>query len=540
MLIRIANFSGIAPQADPHLLADNQAQVAVNCRFMGGVVNSFKAPRVITTDPVPARSKSIYRFAQAEPDESKFWFTFAADTDVAKSQIAADTTERTYFTNGTLPFKTNYTLAVGGSGAMYPHTTYQTSIPSPTSPPVITIHSGTGSGTAETRYYVYTYVSSWGEESLPSAASLPLDVKSGQVVRVSGLTPPTAGNYSISNIRIYRTATGANAADFQFVAEVPVSTTLYDDSVLQANLGEICPSIDYDNPPSGLQGLINLPNGIQAAFMGNDVYFSEPYRPFTFPSKYILALDYPIVGLGVYGTNLIAVTKGNPYVITGISPDAMSSQKMDLQQSCVSKRSIVSMGYGVVYASPDGLVLVSDTASLLTVKNYSKREWQAFNPETITACQYEGRYYAFKSTGGGLIVEPNDIAALITEHDLTVTAVFNDLQRDGLYMAGDGNIRRWDDAVNGTYLTYRWMSKVFETPHQTNFAWAQVLVTDSLPVTFKLYADHVLKFTKTVTDDKPFRLPSGFKSKYWEFEVTGTGAVRAILAANTIEELRTV
>jgi hypothetical protein len=540
MLIRIANFSGIAPQADPHLLADNQAQVAVNCRFMGGVVNSFKALRVITTDPVPGRAKSIYRFAQAEPDEAKFWFTFSTDTDVAKSQIAADTSERTYCTNGTLPFKTDYTLAVGGSGSTYPHASYQTAIPAPTTTPVTTIHSGTGTGTAETRYYIYTYVSSWGEESLPSSASLPLDVLSGQTVRVSAMAPPTTGNYNITKIRIYRTATGANAADYQYVTEVPVATTIYDDSVIQSNLGEVCPSIDYDAPPNALQGLINLPNGIQAAFLGNDVYFSAPYRPFTFPSKYILALDYPIVGLGVFGTNLIAVTKGNPYVITGISPDAMSSQKMDLQQSCVSKRSIVSMGYGVVYASPDGLVLVSDTASLLTIKNYSKREWQEFNPETITACQYEGRYYAFKSTGGGIIVEPNDVAALITQHNLTVSAVFNDLQRDGLYLAGDGNISRWDDAVDGTYLSYQWKSKVFETPHQTNFAWGQVLVSDALPVTFKVYADHVLKFTKTVTNDTPFRLPSGFKAKYWEVEVTGTGAVRGILLANTIEELRNV
>jgi len=539
MLLRVTNFSGIAPQADPYLVADNQAQVAINCRFMGGVVNAFKSLRTITADPIPGRSKSIYRFGQLEPAEDKFWFTFNKDTDVAKSQIAADTDERTYFTDGVAPRKTDYTNAVGGTGVAYPHNSFQTAIPAPTSTPVTTIHTGTGSGTAETRYYVYTYVTSWAEESIPSPVSLPIDVKVGQVVRVTGFAPPPSGNYDVQFIRIYRTASGATATDYQFVAEVPVSTTIYDDSVLQANLGEVCPSVNYDPPPSGLQGLINLPNGIQAAFLNNDVYFSEPYRPFTFPSKYILALDYPIVGLGLYGTNLIAVTKGNPYVITGIDPSAMSSQKLDLQQSCVSKRSIVSMGYGVMYASPDGLILVNETAVIVTAQNYSKREWQDYHPETITACQYEGRYYAFKSTGGGLIVEPNAKAAIITEHDLTVTAAFNDLQRDGLYLAGDGNISRWDDN-DASFLPYTWKSKIFETPKHLNFAWAQVLVTDNLPVTLKVYADKVLKFTHAVTDDKPFRLPSGFKSKYWEVQLEGTGSVRAVHLAESYKELQQV
>lgn len=539
MLLRINSFSGISPQVDPHLLSDNQAQAATNCRLVGGTINSFKSLRTITADPIPGRSKSIYRFGQSEPNESKFWFTFNKDTDVARSQIAANTEERTYFTDGVLPRKTNYAIAVGGSGTTYPRATYQTALPIPTNAPVITIQSGEGEGTAETRYYVYTYVSSWGEESIPSAVSLSLDVKSGQVVRVTGLTPPISGNYDIRFIRIYRTASGAKATDYQFVAEVTISTNIFDDSVLQENLGEVCPSVSYDAPVSGLQGLINLPNGIQAAFLNNDVYFSEPFRPFTFPNKYAIALDYPIVALGVYGTNLVAVTKGNPYVITGIDPSAMSSQKMDLQQACVSKRSMVSMGYGVMYASPDGLVLVNETATIITASNYSKREWQTVNPETITACQYEGRYYAFKSAGGGIIVEPSGSGpSIITDHNLTVTAAFNDLQRDGLYLAGDGNITRWDDGTS--YLPYSWKSKIFEIPKHINFAWAQVLVSDALPVTLNVYANGALIHSQVITNSDPFRLPSGFKAKFWEVELVGTGEVRGILLAEQIKELQVV
>ena len=538
MLLRVTNFSGLAPQADPHLLAENMAQTAINCRLMGGVLGAFKNPRTITTDPQPGHAKSIYRFGQNEALESNYWFTFSVDTDVAKGQIAGDPDERTFMTNGTKPKKTDYALTVGGAGTNYPKTVYDTAVPSPTTAPTVAVVAGTGEGTAEDRYYVYTYVTEWAEESIPSPASLAVSVKNGQTVRVSGLTPPPTGDYDVRFIRIYRTASGSTATDFQFVEEIPVASTLFDDTVLQANLGEVCPSLEYDAPLDTLHGLINLPNGIQAAFSGNDVYFTEPYRPFTFPQKYAVTVDFPVVGLGVYGTNLVVLTKGNPYIISGIDPSAMSSQKLDLQQACVSKRSIVSMGYGVIYASPDGLVLVGDSAQLLSIEAYSKREWSALNPSTITACQYEGRYYAFFAAGGGLIFDNSAKPPIVSQLDLSVTAVFNDLQRDGLYFAGDGTIRRWDDGTG--YLSYTWRSKKYELPRHNNFAWGQVLVTDGLPVTLKVYADGVLTTTTTVTDDKPFRLTSGFKSKYWEIELTGTGQVRAALLANTIEELQQV
>lgn len=539
MLLRITNFSGIAPQIDKHLLATNMAQTAINCRLTGGVLGAFRDTRSIAVDPQAGHARSIYRFGQNEPDESLFWLTFNRDTDVAKGQIAADLNERTFFADGVKPKKTNYTMAVGGSGASYPHSVWDTAIPAPTAAPIVSMSGGAGTGTAETRYYIYTYVTSWSEESIPSPVSASVNVKSGETVRISAMTAPIVGNYDVQFIRIYRTATGKTATDFQFVAEIPVATHIYDDSTLQEDLGEVCPAIEYDAPPDTLSGLVNLPNGIMAGFSGSDVFFSEPFLPFTFPSKYSLTLDYPVVGLGVSGSTLVAVTKGNPVVVTGIDPSAMSSEKLFLQQSCVSKRSIVNMGNGVMYASPDGLVMVSESGPyIVTSDSYSVREWAALHPETITACQYNSQYYAFFSGGGGLIVDPAPQQSVIVQHNLTVTAAFNDLQLDGLCLAGDGFIRRWD---NGTgYLTYTWKSKRFEMPKPANFVWGQVLVSNGGPVTLRIYADNALVHTQVVLNDDPFNLPSGFLAKYWEMELTGTGTVRAASLAQTIEELQSV
>jgi hypothetical protein len=106
-------------------------------------------------------------------------------------------------------------------------------------------------------------------------------------------------------------------------------------------------------------------------------------------------------------------------------------------------------------------------------------------------------------------------------------------------LAGDGTISRWDDHES-TFLPYIWKSKIFETPKHVNFAWAQVLVTDNRPVTLKVYAGGQLKYTHAVTDDKPFRLPSGFKSKYWEVQLEGIGAVRAVHLAEVYKEIQQV
>lgn len=65
------------------------------------------------------------------------------------------------------------------------------------------------------RSYVYTWMTPWGEESVPSDPSDPIYIKEGQVVTVSNLpnTPP-AGNNFIRGIRIYRTVTSSSGADY--------------------------------------------------------------------------------------------------------------------------------------------------------------------------------------------------------------------------------------------------------------------------------------------------------------------------------------
>ena len=69
--------------------------------------------------------------------------------------------------------------------------------------------------------YVYTFVSAFGEEGPPSAASTVITTDDNMTVAISGLeTSSSKSNTNLIKKRIYRSNTGSNTTQFQFVGEV--------------------------------------------------------------------------------------------------------------------------------------------------------------------------------------------------------------------------------------------------------------------------------------------------------------------------------
>ena len=557
MLINVTNFSGMVPQQSYKQLPDNAAITALNTRLTGGALSAFYSRSSVKALPANLLSyKSIYKFGQtrapANITDDSVWFAWTEDTDAVRGQIFKDSTERTFFTNATRAAKTNNEIA--GTTGDLPNLYLDMGVPTPTAtltPSVATI----GTGTAEDRYYVWTYVTAWGEESLPALVNVPgapiVVNPVGGAVLFPSLPGPVTNTAGVTKVRVYRTSTGSTATDYQLVTltlsdgtkttDAPIGSTNVKDATSSAELAEVCPSSEWDAPPTGLLGLVNLPNGITVGFKDNTVYFSESYRPYTFPEAYTQTVEFPVVGLGVIGATLVVLTRGNPYVMQGIDPSAISVQKLDVQQACVSKRSIVSMGYGVLYASPDGIVLVDGNGARVITKDlFTVREWRATLPETLTCCQYDGQYYGFRATGG-FILDPNNGNPIYSTHDMNVTAVFNDTRSDSLYLVEANEIKKWEGNTS-TLAPYTWRSKTFELPRHTNFASAQVLADSYGATTLNVYtrssadATPVLRASIVPANDKPFRLPSGFSSKFWELEVVGTDTILSIKVANAASE----
>lgn len=396
---------------------------------------------------------------------------------------------------------------------------------------------------SESRVYVYTYVSEYGEEGPPSDPSDLIDINPFESVSITSGTGPS-GQYNITKKYIYRTSSGSSATDYQFVGEQPLATTPFIDFKKQVNLGEIISSINWEPPPANMKGLRMMANGIMVGFSGKDVCFSEPYLPHAWSSLNRLTLDHTIIGVGAFGQSVALLTNSYPYIATGADPSAMSLVKTSLQQACVSKRSIVETGDAVIYASPDGLVKIGvGGIQVLTLGLLSQAQWQEYNPSSIHAYLHEGRYYGFytkaDSTSGLMVLTlagPDAAFSLVSQ---TTTAAHVVAKEDSLFIVESGNIRKMDKA--STLKTYKWVSKIVENPTPLNFGFAQVISPSfGAGIIFKVYADGSLRHTATVTSSSPIRLPSGFIARDWYVSVEGTAPVTLIALAQSAQELKQI
>lgn len=418
--------------------------------------------------------------------------------------------------------------------------------------PVYTVIAQTVSPTSltETRSYVYTYVTVFGavsEESAPSPAVLVNAAYSGDSVTLSGFASTPSGNYNFQYIRIYRSVIGATTSNYQLVTEMPVSSGTYTDTKKVAALGLTLPSLYYTPPPSTLQGLVAMPNGMMAGFTGNQIWFCEPYLPHAWPSIYMLTTDYPIVGLGVFGNSLFVGTTRNPYVITGTTPTSMSQEKLPIIQPCVSKKSITSDQFGVLYGSPNGLVAIGQgTQDVISNALFTRDEWQAINPSSLVGAVYNNMYFGFYNVSGtrnSFVLMRGDTPPL-SNFDSATRAVFIEPTTGILYALSNTDNKVYSlDTSTSTNTVYQWKSKKFLQPAPISYAGLQVHADYAYMaahagsyVNVKLYADGVTVFDSNITSDYPVRI-AAVKAYVWELDVYGNVPVRRISVATSMAEL---
>ncbi len=248
----------------------------------------------------------------------------------------------------------------------------------------------------EDRTYVYTYVNAFGEEGPPSPPSTSTPCLDGTDVLISGMEmPPTIG-YDITKMRLYRTNSTEAGTEFQFVKEFDAARSTRD-TVRSEDLAEIIPSTSWDPPPTGMQYITTMPNGMMVGFKDKNIYFCEPYFPHAWPADYDQAIDHNIKGAAVFGKQVAVLTDGWPYIISGTHPRNASVQPIKVNQACADPLSIASDGDRVYYASPDGLVEIAPGAvKVVTKRHLDKEDWQTYLAnEKMVGGFYEGKYYGF-------------------------------------------------------------------------------------------------------------------------------------------------
>ena len=419
--------------------------------------------------------------------------------------------------------------------------------------------TGTGTiniaGTTIPRAYVYTWLTAWGEESIPSAPSSSIYLKEGQQTSITSLPtswPAYTGTYQTTGMQmnIYRTVVSSSGTNYfkcgtvnlvssstnrsrtsnvatittsvahgytvgsvvvvaglggtgyngtQTITAVTSTTFSYSntgsnegttadtagtvtistwvDTTPLSQCVTILPSLYWDQPNSGMQGIIAIHNNMLIGFFGNTVCFSEPGFPHAWPQKYRITLTDTIVGLGNVGSYIVVLTDGNPWVIQGNSPAAMTKIRMDYPLPCTSKRSIVNMGYGLCFASRGGIgvYMLAAGGAQLTKNVYS---WDNFrssvDPTTIIAKLYNDKYFAMHSQGSFIFERDDQVGGYLVEDNYTATALYYDRNTAKLYFGANGSVNLWDDATQ-PFTTFYWKSKVIVTKDYMNLGAARVI-----------------------------------------------------------------
>lgn len=315
----------------------------------------------------------------------------------------------------------------------------------------------------------------------------------------------------------------------------------YDASILFTPL----PSDRYAAPPVNLKGMVAIGNGVLAGFVENRVYFSEPSAPHAWPVEYEITLESKIVALSSLGGSLLVLTEGYPYIISGSNPAVMNDRRIDAMYPCVSASSVVPANSGVMYASHDGVIQIRTDQGpiVLTKALYDPDVWnEEFDPSTIVATYYNESYVAAHSTGA-FVFEPNEQGGTFITHDEVFTALWYNSRDDELYFtkANDANVYRWDNPAQSP-LTMEWKSKTFLLEDYVNFGAARIKAdfTVGTSVIFRMYVNKQLVFTHTVTNDLPFRLPTGYRADTFEFGVETNIRLRAIHVAETVSGLKAI
>jgi len=558
--INITGSSGAVLATEPKLLDPNTATDSRNAKPGRGDLRPWRTPLGVYT--VPSGTKTIYRMGRKVPSDTQYWLTWNTVVHAIHGFISGDTTERTFYTGDGPPKQTNNIIGVAGPGP-YPTASRSLGVPAPVSKLAVAPLTPGVADQEEIRYYTYTYVTEWGDESAPAPVSDPMTGKTDATYTLSAIASPPAGDYGINRIRFYRTQYGSNGeSEFFFLREeISSITSTTDDG---RALGEVLPTDGWLTPPTDLRNLTAMWNGMAAAIVDSDgsVRYCLAYKPYAWPiAQETLTPNAQAVGLGVFGQRLLIVTTGKPVLVAGSSPDSLDEQPLEFAQSCVSSQSVVSMGHGVAWASPEGLAYFGDGgAKLVTAGILTPDQWAAMRPDTIIGALYEGAYFgsyldADDVRRGFFIdcISPAGIFFLDEGYD----AAFYDDSQDVLYVLKGTSIQKWD--AGASLMTASRRTKEF-VGYERSYTAARVeadvypvtLIVDAKEVSPALVADRllerpdlftspaagVLRHTRAVTNREPFRLPGGFTSRIYQFTVqTGVGGLQWAAIATSISEL---
>jgi hypothetical protein len=356
--------------------------------------------------------------------------------------------------------------------------------------------------------------------------------------------------YNVISKRIYRLNQSATNAQYQFVAEIPYSSTTLSDTIPDASLGEILASTEWDAAPTGIKGIIALPNGSLVGFVDNLLCFSVPKYPHAWPVSWQKATEKDIVALGAFGNTVVVTTEGQPYLAIGDDPSNVSMQRIDPGFSNMNKRGSVQAQEIFAFPCPEGLAVIGPNIStVLTLDLMIPQDpkngtgWQdLYNPSTIIGFYWQGKYIGFYEASSSPLTYAGFMIDLKTgdlvDLDFVATAGYYDKTDGTLYLNISNKLVSFSNS--GTYRDFEWKSKRFRFRKGT-LKVMKVLASlpggsDDLDVDI-IYPKIPFTDVVAITGDDPTRIANAGLVDEVEARIYGNVEASALYLSSTHQEL---
>ena len=548
--IQLNNFGGIVPRIHPTLLPAQAATIAHNCVLKEGKLiplrkakaEDYKLASIVIESDTEEEIKTMYKW---DAGDNTYILISESVIDVVQGNFYEDDKFKLFVAglqntdiNGRdikVIFKEDNGFAV--------RTLYKEKPPTMDVTAVVNI-------TEENESLIrYTYFfQSWVDElGFESECSDP----SNEVMYVDGestITIPAWNNPSLDakKRRIYKVVTGLETTSIQFVYEQDKEDLSFPAIVMEKfkdeNAGEVMPMIN--NPHIKVHGMCYVSGGFYAMWCGcspKTVRFSNG-APNDFPDEYCYEVEYEIVGLTSVGNNVYVITKGNPFVISGATPDTMLVTKLASLQGCISRRSICTIDGSVFYVSKDGICMLTEgnlTATITTYDYFTKEQWNEIVDENVIMCGYDNTLYLWNTKKGiGYSICFQDKIYAITTFEEKASAVTVDPITDKMLFMQDRVVKSFN--TDEEYHNFTWRSKRIQSPIPFNMSTAQVNA-EEYPIELKVdmasspntpMDDSGVELN--ITSQNPRRLPMRRPEKFLELQLKGSVPVTDITISSSM------
>lgn len=580
---RLEAFGGRIPIRSARLLPDAFALAAFNVNLESGDIAPIQLPALIKT--FGSTAKQSIRIPDPADPPNPVWLSGTSQyARFFQSPLVNDSFRRFIWIDGNSPgtavapvVNSFARIKAGNTGSDAP---IQLGVPRPDTAPTVNVVGG--SGTGETRSYVYTLYNIFGEEGQPSPVTTVSGFENSTSWDLSALALPSgvvAATRGISGYRIYRTITGDTGTAYYKVADVsPTTTTTYVDTrtnVAVTSDGILLQSTLWAEPPL-MEGLAIMPSGFFVGWNQRDLFFSEPFRPWAWPAEYQLSTRDPILGIGVHQDVAVVMTESKPVLMTGYRPEQVALSILDSSEPCATPNSITSSPEGVYFSGRTGLIRITAGGTInLTENLIAQADWRdSYAPANLSIARLNAtQILAFSTDGTGFVLDLANERKAITDFinfDPVDSAMVDPYTGQVLVMAGN-KVWEWQQ-TGAPYSVSRWESQefhisnpvnigalrvFFDTSYDPNTALITSIVTESVtpgqdmylaagqPCRAELWAGGSNGWTKVWADNVPIsgalhRPPSGFKSDLWKLVVVTRVPIKSIQFGETARDLAQV